>query len=125
MVPVEAPLLGMPAGTRGFRLKAKPEVVVEVVVVVVVELVVEAPGATPGALRLKPSVPAPGATVVVAGAERESAVAVEEGAAAMEEKSEGPTLAVVVGAAAVDGVAPVVVAAGVDGVKGKPESAVG
>lgn len=58
-VPVVATLLG-PADTRGFRLRAKPEVVVEVVVaeVVVLEMVVEGPGAAPGALRLKPRVPA-------------------------------------------------------------------
>lgn len=131
MAAVEATLLGMPAGTRGFRLKVKPELVV-LVVLGAAELAVEAPGAAPGALRLKPNVPAPGAAAVVAGAERERPVAaeVEGAAAAMEEKSVGsvgPTVVaavtVVVGTA-IGCVAPAVVAASVAAVKGKLESAV-
>lgn len=131
---VAATLLG-PAGTRGFRLKAKPVVVVEeevaavvvVVVVVVVVLVVEAPGAAPGALRLKPKVPALGVAAVVTGAERESTVALDEaGAAAIEAKSVDPALVVAaVGVAAVGCVAPAVVVTRVAGVKGEPDSAVG
>lgn len=130
---VAATVLG-PAGTRGFRLKAKPVVVVEaaaaavvVVVVVVVVLVLEAPGAAPGALRLKPKVPALGVAAVVTGAERESTVALDEvGAAAMEAKSVDPALVVAaVGAAAAGCVAPAVVVTRVAGVKGEPDSAVG
>lgn len=133
---VAATLLG-PAGTRGFKLKAKPVVVVEaaeaagvvvvMVVVVVAVLVVEAPGAAPGALRLKPKVPALGVAAVVTGAERESTVALDEaGAAAMEAKSVDPALAVAaVGAAAAGCVAPAVVVTRVAGVKGEPDSAVG
>lgn len=132
---VAATLLG-PAGTRGFRLKAKPVVVVEeeaavvvVVVVVVVVLVVEAPGAAPGVLRLKPKVPALGVAAVVTGAERESTVALDEaGAAAMEAKSVDPALVVAaVGAAAAAAgcVVPAVVVTRVAGVKGEPDSAVG
>lgn len=131
---VAATLLG-PAGTRGFRLKAKPVVVVEeeveavvvVVVVVVVVLVVEAPGAAPGALRLKPKVPAVGVAAVVAGAERESTVVLDEaGAAAIEANSVDPALvAAAVGVAAAGCVAPAVVVARVAGVKGEPDSAVG
>lgn len=130
---VGATLLG-PAGTRGFRFKAKPVVVVEeeaaavvvVVVVVVVVLVVEAPGAAPGALRLKPKVPALGVAAVVTGAEWESTVALDEaGAAAMEAKSVGPALVVAAVGAAAGCVAPAVVVPRVAGVKGEPDSAVG
>lgn len=130
---VAATLLG-PAGTRGFRLKAKPVVVVEevaavvvVVVVVVVVLVVEAPGAVPGALRLKPKVPAVGVAAVVTGAERESTVALDEaGVAAIEANSVDPALVVAaVGVAAAGCVAPAVVVTRVAGVKGEPDSAVG
>lgn len=127
-VPVVATLLG-PADTRGFRLRAKPEVVVEVVVaeVVVLEMVVEGPGAAPGALRLKPRVPALGVAEVVTGAERESPVALDEaGAGAMEAKSVDPALVVVaVGAAAAGCAVPAVVVTSVAGVKGEPDSAVG
>lgn len=122
MVPT---LLGMPAGTRGFRLREK--LVVVVVVVVEVQLAVEALGAVPGGFRLKPSVPVPGAAAVVVGAESESPVAVDEvGTAAMEAKSVGPVLLVAaVGVAAAGCVTPAAVVAGVAGVKSKPESAVG
>lgn len=129
-VPVPATLLE-PAGTRGFRLKAKPVVVVEeevvAVVVVVVVLVVEAPGAVPGALRLKPRVPALGVAAVVTGAERESTVALDEaGAAAMEAKSVDPALVVAaVGVAAAGCAAPAVVVTRVAGVNGEADSAVG
>lgn len=124
-VPVAATLLG-PAGTRGFRLKAKPVDAEEVVVVVVV-FVVEGPGAAPGALRLKPKVPALGVAAVVTGAARESTVALDEaGAAAMEAKSVDPALVVAAaGVAAAGCAAPAVVVTRVAGVKGEPDSAVG
>lgn len=124
--PLVAPLLG-PVGTKGFRLKAKPAVAAaEVVVVVVVVLVVEVPGAAPGALRLKPRVPAPGVAAVVAGAERDSTVALDDeaGAGAMEAKSVAPALVVAaVGAAAAGCAAPAVVVTSAAGVKGEPDSA--
>lgn len=129
-VPVAATLLE-PVGTRGFRLKAKPVVVVEAVEVVEVVLVVEVPGAAPGALRLKPRVPALGVAAVVTGAERESTVALDEaGAGAIEAKSVDPVLVVAaVGAAAAAAAAgcaaPAVVVTIVAGVKGEPDSAVG
>lgn len=119
-VPVAATLLG-PAGTRGFRLKAKPVDAEEEVVVVVV-FVVEGPGAAPGALRLKPKVPALGVAAVVTGAARGSTVALDEaGAAAMEAKSVDPALVV----AAAGCAAPAVVVTRAAAVKGEPDSAVG
>lgn len=113
-------LLGIPAGASGFRLKAKPVAVVAVAGVVAVEVV----DAAPGAFKLKPSVPVPEVPAVVAGAPRESPVAVDEvGAVASEAKSVGPALVVaVVGVGAAGCVAPAPVAAGV---KGKPARAVG
>lgn len=121
-------LLGIPLGTSGFKLKAKPvEVVVVVVVVLEEDVAVEAPEAAPGAFKLNPSVPAPGAPAVVAGAQRESPVVLDEvGTVAIEAKRVGPALVVAaVGVGAAGCVVPAPVVAGAAGVKGNPDSAVG
>jgi hypothetical protein len=119
-------LLGIPAGTSGFKFTAKPVVVVVVVVVAVVDVTVEVLEAAAGAFRLKASVPAPDAPVVVAGAGRESPVAVDEvGAAAIDAKRLGPALVVEAGVGAAGCMAPAPVVASAVGVKGNPESAVG
>lgn len=126
-VTAAAALLGIPLGTSGFKLKVKPVEVVVVVVVVVEDVAVEAPEAAPEAFKLNPSVPAPGAPAVVAGAQRESPVVVDEvGAAAIEAKRVGPALVVAaVGVGAAGCVVPAPVVAGVAGVKGNPDRAVG
>lgn len=122
---VPAALLEIAAGTSGFIFKAKP-VVVAVVVAVLVDVTVEVLEAAPGALRLKPRVPAPAGPVVVAGAQRESPVVAEVGAAAIEAKSVGPALvAAAVGVGAGGWLTPAALVAGVDAVKANPVSTVG
>lgn len=121
-----AALLEIVAGTSGFIFKAKLLAAVVVVVAVVVDVAVEVLEAAPGGFRLKPRVPAPDAPEVVAGAQRESPVVDEAGAAAIEEKSVGPALVVaVVGVGAAGWLGPAAVLAGVAAVKANPESAVG
>lgn len=96
MLPVAAVLLAMPMGARGFRFKAKPVLVVLLVLVAVVEVAEEVPAAVPGGFTLKFNVPVPRAPEVVAGVPRESPAVVDEvGAAAIEEKREGPAMEVV------------------------------